>query len=272
VDELRLGTFNALSGRSLTRPDADPELLAAAVKALEPDVLALQEVDRHQDRSGGSDQARLVADALGVDPRDGYRFVATLHGTPGLPGWVPAIGTGPGPARSGADQPTDLPSYGIALVSRVPVRHWLMLGLGGTPGRYPLVVPGTRPRVRWLKDEPRAAIAAVLDRPRMTVACAHLSFVPGRNAVQLRRVVTWLRTLPGPHILLGDLNLPGSLPARLTGWTPLLDAPTYPSPMPKLQLDHVLAHGLPERTQHSGSVIRLPVSDHCAAVVTLTLP
>lgn len=272
MNELRLGTFNTLSGRSLTCPEADPALLTAAVARLGADVVALQEIDRHQDRSGGDDQARSVAAALGVDLRDGYRFVATVHGTPGLPGWQPAVRSGATGCPDGTGERYQGPSYGIALVSRVPVRRWVMLGLGTTPGRYPLVVPGPRPRVMWLKDEPRAAVAAVLDRPRMTVACVHLSFVPGRNAVQLRRVARWLRTLPGPRVLLGDLNLPGSLPARLTGWTSLVEAPTYPSPMPKLQLDHVLADGLPERAGYTGGAVRLPISDHCAAVVALRLP
>lgn len=269
MTELRLGTFNALSGRSLTNPDADPQGLAAAVARLAADVVALQEVDRHQERSGGSDQAGLVAEAMGVDG-DGYRFVATVRGTPGLPGWVPAIGNG---RIDGPSYGIDGPSYGIALISRVPVRQWLVLGLGSTPGRYPLVVPGPRPQVMWLKDEPRAAVAAVLEEPRLTVACTHLSFVPGRNAVQLRRVVRWLRTLPGPRVLLGDLNLPGGLPARLTGWAPLVEAATYPAPVPKLQLDHVLTDGLPDGAEAGDArAVRLPVSDHCAAVVALRLP
>jgi endonuclease/exonuclease/phosphatase family metal-dependent hydrolase len=292
VTGLRLGTFNALSGRSLTSLTGDPQVLAAAVARLGADVVALQEIDRNQERSGGGDQARLTAEAMGVHG-DGYRFVATLHGTPGLPGWVPAIRpgvrgcvgdlTGGGTDHVGGASGTNrasgsgagpgASSYGIALISRVPVRRWLVLGLGGTSGRYPLLVPGPRWRVMWLKDEPRAAVAAVLDEPRITVACAHLSFVPGRNAVQLRRVVRWLRTLPGPRVLLGDLNLPGRVPARLTGWTPLVEAPTYPSPAPRLQLDHILADALPDGARHdAAAVVRLPVSDHRAAVVTLHLP
>lgn len=267
---LPLATFNALSGRSLRSPDADPLLLARSVAELGADIVALQEVDRGLDRSGGRDQARLVAEAMGPDV-PAFRFVATVHGTPGLPGWVPAIRPGnqvldPAPAP-------EVPSYGIALVSRIPVERWLALGFGGTPGRYPLLVPGVRPQVMWLEDEPRAVLAAVLERPRITVACAHLTFVPVRNAYQLRRVVSWLRTLPGPRLLLGDLNLPGGLPVRLTGWTSLVSAPTYPSTAPRLQLDHMLADGLPPSARvRDGAAVRLPVSDHCAAVATLHLP
>ena len=266
MTRLRLATFNILSGRSLSDLRADPRTLIDAVATLEADVIALQEVDRNQDRSMGSDQAALAAEALGTGSGSGgggYRFVATVHGTPGRRGWVPA----PGPESPGTA------AYGIALVSRLPVRQWAVLRLGGMPGRYPVISPGPRPRVVWLRDEPRAAVAAVLAEPRMTLACAHLSFVPGRNAVQLRRLTRWLRTLPGPRILLGDLNLPDGLPARLTGWTPLVDAPTFPSQAPRLQLDHVLAHDLPDgATVTDAGAVRLPISDHRAAFATLHLP
>ena len=282
---VRLATFNTLSGRSLRSPRADPDLLAEVVAGLGADVVALQEIDRHQDRSGDCDQPVLIARAMGVgqEARSGpapgsghdrgagdYRFVATLHGTPGIPGWSPAIGSG-----VHEDDPSPLhgvPSYGIALFSRLPVLQWRVLGLGSTPGRYPLLVPGVRPRVMWLKDEPRAAIAAVLAEPRITVACTHLSFVPGRNTLQLRRLTRWLATMPAPRILLGDLNLPGSLPARLTGWRSLLSTATYPSPAPRIQLDHLLADELPDGTTVTDArAVPLPVSDHCAAVAHLHL-
>jgi endonuclease/exonuclease/phosphatase family metal-dependent hydrolase len=272
VTAVRLASFNVLSGRSLHASQADPRLLADSVTRLGADVVALQEVDRHQDRSGKCDQSDLVARAMQVEPGHGdYRFVATVHGTPGTPGWAPAIGSGPI-----NDVPSPLhgvPSYGIALISRLPVSQWRVFGLGSTPGRYPLLVPGSRPQVMWLKDEPRAAVAAVLAEPRITIACTHLSFVPGRNAFQLRRLARWLATLPGPRVLLGDLNLPGGLPARLTGWASLLSVATYPSPAPRLQLDHLLAHGLPGGAEVTGArAVPLPVSDHCAVVADLRLP
>ncbi|MEV6815065.1 endonuclease/exonuclease/phosphatase family protein, partial [Micromonospora sp. NPDC051296] len=52
---MRLATFNLLHGRSLTDGLVDPARLAAAVSDLDADVLALQEVDRDQSRSGNLD-------------------------------------------------------------------------------------------------------------------------------------------------------------------------------------------------------------------------
>lgn len=127
-----------------------------------------------------------------------------------------------------------------------------------------------------MPDEPRVALAAVIDTPagRLTVATTHLSFVPGYNVRQLRRLRAWLTPMPRPLILMGDFNLPGSLPRRITGFTSLIDAPTYPSNRPRAQLDHLMADGLSHSAVAGArsEVLALPVSDHCAVAVDLTLP
>ncbi|HEX2807507.1 MAG TPA: endonuclease/exonuclease/phosphatase family protein [Kineosporiaceae bacterium] len=260
---LRLASFNLCSGRSLLDGLTDPARIGAVATTLDADLLALQEVDRHQDRSGGTDQAARVAHALGAVA---HRFVPLVTGTPGVPGWLPA------PRRDPDATVPDGPSYGVALISRRPVSSWHVLHLDPPAGRWPIPIPSRPPRLLWLADEPRAAVAAVLDHPRITVACTHLSFVPGVNARQLRRVRHWLAALPGPHVLLGDLNLPGRLPARLTGWTPLVTGPTYPSPAPRAQIDHVLASGLSSTMMVTGRILRLPISDHLAVIADLEMP
>jgi endonuclease/exonuclease/phosphatase family metal-dependent hydrolase len=124
--------------------------------------------------------------------------------------------------------------------------------------------------VMWLPDEPRVGVAAVVDGPygEMTVATTHLSFVPGWNAVQLRTLCRELTRLPGPRVLLGDLNLPGGLPARLTGWQSLARVPTYPTGEPRVQLDHVLSNDL-ARPVLAVEAPALAVSDHRALLVEL---
>ena len=102
---MRLATFNILHGRSLTDGRVDLDRFADAVRRLDADVLALQEVDRAQARSHGADLTAVAADAMGAPH---HRFVATLHGEPGL--WV---------AGTGEEQP-DTAAYGIALLSRRP--------------------------------------------------------------------------------------------------------------------------------------------------------
>jgi endonuclease/exonuclease/phosphatase family metal-dependent hydrolase len=288
VSRLRLGTFNLLSGRSMTDGRIEANRLVDAVAAIGADVLALQEVDRGQPRSGSVDQAAMAAAALGS--RD-MRYVETVRGTPGEDGWGAAPhddshdshddshddGTHGEPAQNGSRVPEGGrnaagPGFGIALLSRVPVSQWHVMRLDAAPGRYPIVIPSRPPRVLWLRDEPRAVLAAVLEEPRLTVACTHLSFVPWVNVSQLRRLRTWLDGFPAPRILLGDLNLTPGLARRATRWTSLVSAPTFPSPSPRWQLDHILAGGLPVGARSAGRVQHLPISDHRAALVDLELP
>jgi endonuclease/exonuclease/phosphatase family metal-dependent hydrolase len=122
-----------------------------------------------------------------------------------------------------------------------------------------------------LQDEPRMAIIAVVEQQgvRVTVAGTHLSFVPGWNVRQLRSLKRELADWPRPVVLAGDLNLPGNVPAVVTGWRRAVRAATYPSTGPRVQLDHILVgHG---RLEAAGARLRLGISDHCAAYADLVL-
>ncbi|GAA1166083.1 endonuclease/exonuclease/phosphatase family protein [Ornithinimicrobium humiphilum] len=257
---MRLVTWNVFHGRSPEDGRVDAERLADAVAGLDADVLALQEVDRGQPRSGMLDVTTLAAAATGAADA---RFVPTVVGDPA------------GEWRAATDEDLDVDAfgYGIALVSRHPVRAWHLLRLAPAPlVRAPIPVPGQR-RVLWLRDEPRAVLAAELETPTgpLTVACTHLSFVPGVNARQLRRTVRWLRGLPGPRVLLGDLNLPGAAVGRLTGARLLARQATYPPSRPVWQVDHALGDGELPPVVASGAP-RQPVSDHAPVVVDLAEP
>lgn len=259
---MRLATFNVFSGRSLADGQVVPARLTEAVRAIDADVLGMQEVDRDQPRSGGVDMTAAVAVAMGV-PDGQWRFEPALLGTPGER-WT-AVPDGAGPAAG--------PAYGVGLLSRLPVLDWHAVRLASAPVASPVLVPSERregrPRALWLPDEPRVALAAVLATAvgALTVATTHLSFVPGWNVVQLRRLLGALRELPQPVVLLGDLNLPGPV-ARIAapGWRPLARVATWPATRPRVQFDHVLGHGDLPAVQ-AVSTPELPVSDHRAVVV-----
>ena len=261
---MRLATWNLLHGRSLSDGDVVRSRLAEGARTLAADVVGLQEVDRGQSRTQGRDQTAEVAEAVGAAA---WRFVPAVVGTPGF-AWRAA-------EEQDDDDPGDRASlhhFGIGLVSRYPVREWHVLRLAATSVRAPIVLPGSS-KVVWLQDEPRRVLAAVVETPHgvMTIATAHLSFVPGWNGAQLRKATAMLAALPGPRVLLADLNMPPPFPRLLTGWRALARTPTYPSTGPRVQLDHVLASGLlpPVRSVSAPS---LPVSDHCALVVELGEP
>ena len=260
---LRVGTLNLASGRGPAGRVLGAADLAAAVAELDVDVLALQEVDGGQSRSGGTDQAAVVAGALGAAD---WRAAATLRGTPS-----PFRGTwtATDPELRGPDGAVDGPVYGVALVSRRPVLRWEVLGLGTGRARLPVRAPDPatgRPRTWWVPDEPRVAVAACLDG--LTVVGTHLSFSPPTAVRQLRRLRRWAAALPGPVVVAGDLNLPGGVPARLLGATRLVGGPSFPAHGPRIQLDHLLAVG-GAVTGRDAAVRALRVGDHRALTVTV---
>ncbi|MGC5051734.1 endonuclease/exonuclease/phosphatase family protein [Micromonospora sp. DT48] len=258
---MRLATFNLLHGRSLTDGLVDPARLTAAVGALDADILALQEVDRDQSRSGNLDQTAIAAQALDAPE---HRFAAAVVGTPGEV-FRPLTHDDDGHGE---------PCYGVGLISRHPVTSWQVTRLHPAPVRSPVYVPGPGGGLILLRDEPRVVLAAVLNTPhgQVTVAATHLSFVAGWNVRQLRQVIRALRALPAPRILLGDLNLPAWATRAVSGWHPLARRPTYPAAQPRVQLDHILAdrHGL--AALPAVTAVATPpstISDHRPLVIDL---
>jgi endonuclease/exonuclease/phosphatase family metal-dependent hydrolase len=253
---MRIATFNILHGRSLADDRVDLDRFADAVRTLDADVLALQEVDRDQPRSHGADLTAVAAEAMGaVD----HRFVATMHGLPDL--WT---------AATGEEQP-ESSAYGIALLSRYPVQKWRVLALPSPHQRVPVTFPG-RKRPVLVKDEARTALAALVVTPEGPVAVVgtHLTFVPDWNVAQLRHIVRATRDMPRPFVLMGDLNLAGGEPSRHSGLRPLVTAATFPLTEPAEQLDHILVDG-DVRTTEPGHSHNLGMSDHRALSVGIAL-
>jgi len=255
---MRLVTFNILHGRSVVDDLVDVDRLADAVASLDPDVLALQEVDLNQPRSHLADLTAVAAEAMGAVA---YRFVPALSGTPGAT-WTAARD----------DEVPGTASYGVALLSRYPVRSWQNLRLRRIGFRFPMFNPDLR-KVIMVDEEPRVAVIAHLDTPTgpMTVANTHLSFLPGWGRLQLRQIRRILATRSDPVIVMGDLNIDAPKPARITGFRSLAGLSTFPLDEPSRQLDHILARG-DVGTVVGSHATRLPLSDHLALVVDLAGP
>jgi endonuclease/exonuclease/phosphatase family metal-dependent hydrolase len=252
---MRVATFNILHGRTVGG-GVDLDRLHASVLRLDADVLALQEVDVEQERSGRADMAAVAAEAMGAVA---HRFVAAISGTPGAT-WT---------ATTGAEQPGTA-SYGIALLSRFPVTSWQVMRLPRVPFKFPMYLPGSGRVV--VGEEPRAAMIAHLDTPwgPITVGNTHLSFVPGWNRRQLRRLVTELQGFPGPRLLAGDLNLTTPAVVRTTRMRSLGQAATFPARSPRRQLDHILTDDARLQARRFETPL-MPISDHRPLVVDIVM-
>lgn len=255
---MRLATFNILHGRSPADEAVDLERLRSAVRDLDPDILALQEVDRDQPRSHLADLTAVAAEAMGAVS---HRFVAALSGTPGAT-WM---------AATEHDVPGQA-SYGVALLSRYPATSWQVLRLPRIRPTFPLWLSKPRKMI-MVREEPRAVVIGSLDTPAglVTVANTHLSFVPGWNRLQLRRIARDLAPMQEPVVIMGDLNMSGPAPEQVTGYTNLAAHPTFPLEYPTEQLDHMLVRG------SLGTVVasrapRYDLSDHRALVVEVDPP
>jgi endonuclease/exonuclease/phosphatase family metal-dependent hydrolase len=104
----------------------------------------------------------------------------------------------------------------------------------------------------------------------MTVAATHLH--SGAHLIaeqQLDAVVEMLGAEPGPHVLLGDLNLDSRRVTPRLGPGLMLagGGPTFPANDPARRIDHVAVRGL---NIDCVSVQRLAVSDHCVLIAVLS--
>ena len=177
----------------------------------------------------------VAAEAMGAGE---HRFVAAMTGSPGAT-WV---------AATGEEQP-DAATYGVALLSRHPVRRGRWSSCRCCEAPTPFWFRGQR-LPTLVRDEPRVAVAAQVEAPARDDD-------RGLHPPVLRAVVERpAAALPGrarcapaerPLVLTGDLNLrpaPGRGPHRDDPGRDLAD---LPGDAPREQLDHILLDGAARR-------------------------
>ena len=185
---MRITSWNFLHGQSLN-PAATPEL-SEILSNFKSDVLSLQEVDHHLPRSGEQNQSREIAQHLKTE---WWGFAPAISGTPGVK-WRKltkneqrVLTEADSESRSLHDGVENSGQYyGIAIVSKLPVLQWHRLELGRSLIGMPLAVGNSKGRMAFIyvKDEPRVAMAAVLENGWIVIN-THLSFVPLVNIYQL---------------------------------------------------------------------------------------
>jgi len=226
----RAVTFNLHRGAPMGSDVTDPDGIAAVVAALDADVLALQEIDIDVPRSGHHDLFSVCRDAA---PGRAGHFARTVE--------------------------LDGGSYGIGLVVRGSIDDVEVV---------PLTAEGEARSVILARVvvEPGARSDVPVE---VTVAATHLQNNRREARTQLIETLALLAERPGPHLLMGDLNVG---PFTVDGvcmelaWDAVASAPTFPADTPRSQIDWVVTRGL------RPSAVVVPdvrVSDHRPVVVEL---
>lgn len=250
----------SLAGADISDPGtarAVLAVLAEQIGEIDPDVVVLQEVDHGQKRSGFLDQTAVLAEHLGWEH---HRFAATYAG--------PVAGLRRRPRRSALAGRTDdilgsgrallgrpPAGFGNALLSKHPVTSWHVKRLGRGPAS--VVRRGDSaldPRsYRLFTASMRNLLAARIELPDgaapgltgLSVAATHLATRVDVAGAQLAAAWSALSTLPGPHLLAGDLNLRPHQVAGLGLARQVGEGSTYPAERPDHRIDHVLTDPWP---------------------------
>jgi endonuclease/exonuclease/phosphatase family metal-dependent hydrolase len=234
ADTITVATYNIRHGRGMDE-QVDLARTAAAIRALQADIVGLQEVDRRVQRSGSEDQAAVLGELTDLYAAFGAFF----------------------PYQGG--------EYGMALLSRYPLEHVTPLRLpDGNEPRIALmaqvVLPsGARVQVvnvhfDWVQNDTLRyaqveALAAVLDTVQLPIVLlGDFNDVPGSRTMQ-----RWQ--------------------ARFVGLSkPADDHFTFSSTAPSKEIDHILL-APPWRWEGRNArvVTDTITSDHRAVVGRVTL-
>lgn len=239
---LRVMSYNIHHGEG-TDGVFDLERIAAVIEAQDPDLVALQEVDRGTNRASGVDQAAVLS-----------RLTGMHH-------------------AYGAAMAYDGGEYGEAILSRRPIAGEATLVMPKIEGSEPRALLSVRVRIAPSDEE------IVFSGTHL----AHDSAVDRLDqAARIRDILTRERLAGHTVILAGDLNAaPGSAPMHeLLQGGGFIDVfadkpgPTYPSGDPQTRIDWILVHPAAHR---SIEVLRTEViddalaSDHCALLAIVRI-
>ena len=275
---MRVLSWNILHGQVIPPANQVDQLAslksatAQVVSNYQPDFICLQEVDYQQPRSDFLNQTKIIAKSSGLKY---WAFLPAIFGTPGEK-WKKVTNLEQSIITAENESINTAKSYGIGIATNQPIKKLYAKKLGKSVIGMPLLIPnekGTGVRFIYVKDEPRVVLIIELESG-VTIATTHLSFVPGVNIYQLNRISFLLRNIPGEKILAGDLNLPGNLPSKLSGFRSLAAAATYPSWKEKIQFDYIMAKkGLIKNNRVAATLIKSTgrpiISDHTPIGVEL---
>jgi endonuclease/exonuclease/phosphatase family metal-dependent hydrolase len=212
----------------------EPFDVAEACRGLKADIITLQEVWRPEEHP---DSVTQVAAELGAKVRHRGLAIRTNR------------------ARLGVGRDEGAGSWGLAVLSMLPVTGYQEIELGRAPGD----------RIN------RAAQVLTVTTPGGTplrVVNTHLTH-RFTSPAQLALLAWRLAASRLPTVIAGDLNMPRLSTRAALGYRPVLSGRTFPAGLPLIQLDHLLIRG---RLRAAGGEVLDPVgSDHLPIRVQLSV-
>ena len=230
-ESLRLLAYNIKHGQGMDGK-IDLERSARIIAREKPDLVALQEVDKHCKRSGSVDQAAELGRLLGMEHRFG-KFMDFQGG-----------------------------EYGMAVLSKIPIEatHVHALPPGAEPRCALEVVvrpagwPGTLSLVSvhhdWINEEVRVKqVSALLDRVdkrgHPVILAGDFNAEPGSASLELLKEQSWKMLRKGR-------------------------ADTCPSVEPEFEIDFFFARGLPDFSYEDKVIEEKEASDHRPIAVVIS--
>ena len=217
-----IGSLNLHCGLSAA---GRPFSVAEAIGRLPADIVALQETWWPRDGASGADGLDATdatdgaggADAVAVAARDRRAELIRAQIRDGTS--LADLGIAPRPERG---------SWGIAVLSRLPVTGYETVDLGLAPGDV----------------ASRTALVCSVTAPGgwpLRLVNTHLTH-KFTSPVQLYRLARHLAAAPPvPTVIVGDLNMPRLATRVAGGYAPTVCGATFPAHRPLIQLDHLLA-------------------------------
>ncbi len=242
---LRVMTYNVQSCLGIDSK-VRPERIARVINRFDPDIVAVQEIDCHRPRSGGHDQAQLIADHLGMT----HVFQAMFE--------------------------EEKERYGIAIFSNHPMEVVKAANLTEADPRRFREARGAI----WVKVAPGGG------QPPYHFINTHFGLGRVERHRQMHALAgpEWLGGIPPeePVILCGDFNAGPKSPifrklqrlrdaqVGIAGFKP---KPTFSSINPFLRLDHVFVspHFVVNAVEVPGTPTAALASDHLPVCVELAL-
>ncbi|MFO8029257.1 MAG: endonuclease/exonuclease/phosphatase family protein [Cyclonatronaceae bacterium] len=245
---IRIMSYNIAAGQG------DISAIAGVIREHDPDIVALQEVDLHWGiRSGYEDQAKYLAEALGMD-----YFYGEIYTLP--------------PDREGAGVPDR--QYGLAFLSKEPIRY---------AQNHQLTRHSTQPDASGIRELPGFPVIAI-PYPGGIVHFynTHLDYRadPAIRQAQVMEMIEIIEQVDAPVVLAGDLNARPDASELDPLFAMLRDAwegqddqddpgYTFPADNPDRRIDYIM-HS-PHFEVATVEVVDSQASDHLSIVADLVL-